>query len=554
MPDSKGRPIRIKFLANGPIEATREEIGQPHPIAVNPAPWMMKHYHDLHGRAAVHWMTPDYIADRTPHDIVDELLSTDVDVLLLPCFVWNHDLQMSVAALYKSGNPAGRVIVGGPQLVAHKDKDFFRKFPYVDYAVYGDGERALTDILDYLVTGERGPWVNTVEKINGHAHVWPFEVLRDELYWSTSPYLSQKQYIKDSLQGIYDKGYTNRDVILAVEFARGCMYRCAYCDWSQNLTKKVTRRKADWREELDFFKDLDVAMRETDANFGQWEEDMAIYDYARQLHDPERNFRFLVWNTAKLKKNADHFMVGNVMTYDRRAKLSVEDTEEQVLKAIGRPSLPWSEHQALLARVRSRLGEERFQASTHAELMLGLPMQTLDTFKENYTKLVLEGIFMFDLNHWVYAINSPGASPAYLKQHGIEFTEHRLYNFVPDFETTDTWYQHQELDNLAGGYEMANASPLFLKQQMVLRTKYMSMCELMTVKQADNLIQGEIISKQLKKTLRSGGPDLRDNIHKIISQAFDKASRMTKPRHDRIQPLINKYGFVLPDWKWHDKG
>jgi len=454
---------------------------------------------------------------------------------------------MSVSELYRSRNPEGRVIVGGPQLVAHKDKDFFNKFPYIDYAVYGDGERALTDILDYLVTGERGPWVNTVEKLNGRAHVWPFEVLRDELYWSTSPYLSQKQYIKDSLQGIYDKGYTNRDVILAVEFARGCMYRCAYCDWSQNLTKKVTRRKADWKEELDFFKELDVAMRETDANFGQWEEDLAIYDYARSLHDPAGNFRFLVWNTAKLKKNADHFMVGNVTTYGRRAKLSVEDTEEAVLKAIDRPSLPWSEHQELLGRVRSRLGEELFQSSTHAELMLGLPMQTLDTFKENYTKLVLEGIFMFDLNHWVYAINSPGASPDYLKQHGVEFTEHRIYNSVSDSQTTDIWRRHQDLGNLEEAYEMANTSPLFLKQQMVMRTKYMSMCELMTVKRANNLIQGEITKRYLKKTLQAGGPSLRDKIHKIISFNFDKASRMAKPRHERILPLVNKYGFILPD-------
>ena len=66
------------------------------------------------------------------------------------------------------------------------------------------------------------------------------------------------------------------------------MYNCTYCDWSQNLTNKVTRRKAEWKLELEFFRDLDVQIRETDANFGQWKEDIEIYDYARSLYNPKR--------------------------------------------------------------------------------------------------------------------------------------------------------------------------------------------------------------------------------------------------------------------------
>ena len=90
--------------------------------------------------------------------------------------------------------------------------------------------------------------------------------------------------------------------MIAVEFARGCMYKCAYCDWSQNLTKKVLRRKAEWKLELEFFRDLDVSIRETDANFGSWAEDLAIYDYAKSHYDPNRNFKFLVWNQQNSRR------------------------------------------------------------------------------------------------------------------------------------------------------------------------------------------------------------------------------------------------------------
>ena len=522
--------MRIKWQANGPIQGG-EKIGQRYHISINPAPWLMKHHHDLHGRARVQWLVPDFIADETAEQQVHTLVRDQVDLLLLPCFVWNIDLQLEVARLFKQHRPEAHVVMGGPQLTAHKDSSFMHEHPYVDYVVYGDGERALTDIIDYLATGTRGDWVNTVER----DRVWPHEVLRDQLYWSTSPYLTQKTHIRDSLEALYRKGYTNEHVMLAVEFARGCMYRCAYCDWSQNLSNKVTRRKAEWKRELEFFKELDVSIRETDANFGQWREDLEIYDYAKSLHEPGRNFKFLVWNTAKLKRNADHFMIGNVETYGHRFILSVEDTEREVLDAIDRPSLPWSEHQALLDRVRTRLGTERFQDTAHAELMLGLPRQTLDTFRENYVKITLEGIRKIILNQWVYAVNSPGADKEYLSRHGIVFTEHRLYQ--PG--------DHDSLPPDVGeAYQMASTSPHFLKQQMVTETSYMTMTDMLTVMEANRVIQHNgVVRAQLDKVLST--EDAREQVSKIIAYVFERSARVAKDRYDSHKVLIEKYGFVL---------
>ena len=67
----------------------------------------------------------------------------------------------------------------------------------------------------------RSPWVNTVENVNGKAHVWPFAMLKDDWYWNVSPYLVQKKFIRDSLEKIYEEGFTNKHVVFAIEFARG---------------------------------------------------------------------------------------------------------------------------------------------------------------------------------------------------------------------------------------------------------------------------------------------------------------------------------------------
>jgi hypothetical protein len=542
------KKMRIKFLANGPLTQGSfgygdEESGKSSTlgrVVINMSYFMMKHYHTLHGKYQPTWLIQEFLVSKTASEQVDELIKDRVDLLLLSVFVWNMELQMEIAKLYRERVPHGRVVAGGPQLTAHKDGDFFKKHPYIDFVVYGDGEQALSNIIDYLATGEREPWVNTVENIEGMARLWPFEALRDEKYWSTSPYLTQKQFIRDSIASLRPHGFGPSQIMIAVEFARGCMYKCAYCDWSQNLTKKVLRRKAEWKLELEFFRDLDVSIRETDANFGSWAEDLAIYDYAKSLYDPNRNFKFLVWNTAKLKKNAHHFMIGNAETYGKRVVFSFEDTEKGPLEAMDRPSLSWQQHQDMISKVRHRLGKERFEGLATAELMLGMPEQSIGTFKENFKKILGEGITDVILSHWAILPNSPGADPEYLKRYGVEFKEHRMfrgYGAVP----YDKKHISRTLDDV---YKLAQSNPVYLRQSMVLRTNTMEYVDIVTV-----MIVGELIGRDvIKKKIRADRNHIvsASEIESIVDRLFDWAG--TRATHILAQhkECTEKYGFILP--------
>ena len=140
--------IRIKFLANAPHSEDLAPGGSRQLLVLNPAYWMCKTYHDIHGKCQPEWLVQDFVPDKNVTQTVGELLKAKVNFLMLPCFVWNIDLQMEIAKAYKERVPTGKVLCGGPQLQAHKDPKFFKKHPYVDFVVYGDGEQAVSNILD----------------------------------------------------------------------------------------------------------------------------------------------------------------------------------------------------------------------------------------------------------------------------------------------------------------------------------------------------------------------------------------------------------------------
>jgi hypothetical protein len=223
---------------------------------------------------------------------------------------------------------------------------------------------------------------------------------------------------------IISRGIPSKNQTWAIEFARGCMYSCTFCDWSQNLTKKVKRRTHNWKDDIDLFWRLDVPIRETDANFGQWPDDIKAYDYAASLYDPSRNFSFIATNTPKLKKDVTEYLIfKNLSVYDdSRPTISMQDIDHKVLQAIQRPSVPWEKIVSLITNLRNCLPPEKFKKLT-IETILGLPEQTVDGIVDAYVKLFELGVTNFSYYLWHMLDNSPAADPNYQKLWGLQVKE-----------------------------------------------------------------------------------------------------------------------------------
>ena len=128
---------KIKVLISVPSPSKEE------PYA--PYIWgVLKSYWEDHTnfKSNVDWLPPIY-KRASAKKLLKPYLKEIPDVLGLSCYVWNWDLNCKIAAYIKTKNPNCVVIAGGPH-PDYKDKEFFKKHPYIDIVAVKDGEVTLS--------------------------------------------------------------------------------------------------------------------------------------------------------------------------------------------------------------------------------------------------------------------------------------------------------------------------------------------------------------------------------------------------------------------------
>ena len=509
-------------------------------VSVNPAWLYMQKWYKLHGKnPSVKWLPPGIVLANPLDVIIDNIVQEQPDILGLGFYVWNFSMQYAIAKEVKKQLPNTIIVCGGPQLSVHRETetdnqvDFFIKHPYIDYVVYGDGEKPFQKIIDYHsgYLFNKDEFVNIIENTNGLRKIYPHETLADELYLSQSPYVSQEAHMFEVRDLLAAQGIPAKDQCWATEFARGCMYSCTFCDWSQNLTKKVKRRTHDWKYDIDLLYRLNVAVRETDANFGQWPDDIKAYDYAISLYDPARNFSFIANNTPKLKKDVTEYLITqNSLVYDAPPLISLQDANEDVLKAIDRPSVPWEAIVKMVNNLKNNLPAEKFR-KIEFQCIMGLPGQTVDSIINSYIKFFEIGVTKSTWFSWIFLPNSPAADPAYQKFWGLDIKE----VYLP-FESCGVPDLAKLYSELASGISLTDK---FYKMPMVVGHKTMKLLDLWT---AQILIRKlEDLTSRINLVEKYSSSQVRTILDKFKIQAIKKATA----QYDVHQSHINKYGIVV---------
>ena len=418
--------MRIKFFAGG-IDLHQRGNKR---LFVNSSYWCLRHYNNIYGKNKdVTWLMPEYLSVYTLDEAIEIIKNDNVDILCLSMFIWSYDFHIELAKKIKSIQPNIKIIMGGPELTAHKKPGFLKQHPYVDFVVYGDGEQAFTQLIDYIsgTDTDKSKWINIVEVNNEKEVVYPYQRFTDQEYYSRSLYIEQEnfilrclEYTNEQLNKYYKKG--NHVFVIPVEFTRGCMYSCTFCDWSQNLTKKVIRAKRNFFKDIDFFHKHDIAITDADANFGQYKEDIEIFDYALSKYDPSKNFMFAVINLPKLKKSAsEHIMKLQLERFPITQAIAMQDMDDEVLKNIDRPSISLTEHFNLINRIKEGISVEAVK-KLEVQLMIGLPGQNLANSTNNIIEMIHNtGIKNFSVAIWELLANSPANDKLYLALHKLKF-------------------------------------------------------------------------------------------------------------------------------------
>jgi tRNA A37 methylthiotransferase MiaB len=380
-----------------------------HTAWLYPAALQLKTYIDLFYQDVadqLEWLIPIQ-QEVSDEDLIEHIEQTGTDILCTSHYLWNHAFLTSQLFRIRSKlKHTIKVVAGGPSIDVNNNHSFFEQYPYIDYAVYSAGEQAFADIVDHLVTNKPMIAFNT-SNCAWKNHNTGKSIVADYKFVKmieTSPFVHNKDLFSAMVSDAKKK---NAPVWLPYTLTRGCPYSCTFCDWNSGLGNKVSRRKNTYQQEIDLFQQLGVTnIYLSDANVGQYTEDIDMIDYFAQKNLKENAGFHVGGNFSKLKKE-NNLKIFNIMARGHLVKktlnFSVQDINQQVLDNINRPDVGWKTHVAMADELR----EKYPHLIVKAQLIYGLPGQTPATWKHTLEQVTQQNILP------VIFLNEPlPASPA----------------------------------------------------------------------------------------------------------------------------------------------
>jgi hypothetical protein len=413
---------------------------------LSPIHWFLKLYHENFGKSKNRytWTTPDIIFDNhdlTQLDLLNKIQDEKIDIVAFSMYAWNRKAVLSSCKSIKKIDPNIILVVGGPDVDSHKNQNFVKNHPYIDYTIYGDGETAFSRLLDKL-NGDESTLINVVDS---SGHVYPHEVFLDKTALKKSPYIEFKDEYVDfaiSLQNRITSVRNNMYIVPVWETTKGCPYACSFCDWSSGLHNKVRiwgvneDTIPNWKKEIKLFFELhnylkikNFSIYWTNPNIGLANQDEEIIDYWGELKEKTGNGP-MIQNPqlSKLKKDVTYRILDKMIVskITRDFKFDVQDLNEEVLQNINRPEIPWAEHRKYILDLKKKHKSldnlyirERNKYVNRLTFMWGLPGQTLNHLKFNIIEAGKIRCFGHNLPFELLP-NSPAFNDDYIKKFKIK--------------------------------------------------------------------------------------------------------------------------------------
>lgn len=300
------------------------------------------------------------------------------DVVAFSTYIWNYEFNKVLAEKIKEKYPECVIIFGGHSIAP--GGGFMEECPAADFAVHGEGEEAFRRVL-LSVLGKDSP-----ENIPGISYRKDGVVVTNP----GAPVPSDKEidYPSPYLLGYFDKILEeHKDFYFMglIETSRGCPYSCAYCDWSNMKSKIRTVPMEKVKAEIRWmFEHKFIGFGTADSNFGFFERDEEIIDYIIELNKEYKTLRGFQTSYAK-NSNERIFRIGKKLHengLNRGITLSFQSMSDRVLEIIGRKNMPVSSYKELMDMYNEA------GIGTYTELILGLPGETYESFRDGIDMLL----------------------------------------------------------------------------------------------------------------------------------------------------------------------
>jgi radical SAM superfamily enzyme YgiQ (UPF0313 family) len=293
----------------------------------------------------------EFTLEQRPEDIVEQLLNPNVSIIGFGVYIWNVTETTEVVRLIKVIRPDITIVIGGPEVS------------------YETNAQSICDIADYVVIGA--------------ADVTFAELCQDILAGTSRPkQVSSLPVALNDLVSPYSH-YTDTDIahrVLYVEASRGCPFKCEFCLSSLDKTavafdlpsflaemQTLIDRGARQFKFVDRTFNLKAETSKQILTFFLNNMDKELFLHFELI--PDRLPDVLLELLPKFPKNSLQFEIG------------IQSFNPDVQKLISRKQ----QHEKTCANLRWI--RDNTEAHVHADLIFGLPSETLESFAEGFDLL-----------------------------------------------------------------------------------------------------------------------------------------------------------------------
>ncbi|HMQ25732.1 MAG TPA: radical SAM protein [Acidimicrobiales bacterium] len=363
-------------------------------------------------------------------------------VVLLSNYVWSLGADLDLARRARELCPNAVIVHGGPstpKYPADVERFFADHEDLVDVVVRGEGEQTLVEVLAALGPTWPDPDLGRLAEVAGLSYRDPDTgtVVRTDdrdriadLDTLPSPYLTGE------FDHLPNEAWDVPSGLLGLIFEsnRGCPYGCTFCDWGSSTLSRIRKFSLErvdaemrWAAERGLH-----AWMITDANFGIIARDVEIAErmarLARELGTPTHfGFNVAKNTTRHLTEILDRLVNAGIVSH---FSLAMQTRDEATLAAVERTNISVAHYLALASAFRRR------RLPLDADLMVGLPGQTLDSFTAD---------LQFCIDHeiparmWITELlpNAPMNDPAYRERWAIETDDEGVVVATATFSRDD---------------------------------------------------------------------------------------------------------------------
>jgi len=397
----------------------------------------------------VEWLPAPYKWDmyQTIDEVIEEIQTADI--ILFSSYVWNYDILDNIAKTIKNKNSNKITVLGGPHIGTNDNKFLESRIDY-DFICQPTkpGEVFVEDLID--------SWFTSNGKPNKKDVSWELQSEKNKTYLldiNYSVYEEHEKYLTEILNYAYTK---QMEPFIVLETTRGCPYKCVFCEWGGGIGTKIYKKPLDIvkRDILAMIKCGYTGAYLTDANFGAFEErDLEIFEFAWN-----NKFSLTDISTVKSKdlnrrkKLIDSWF--NIVGSDIRIKnqkddkwndlirnsivptVSIQSISDEAMKVAERIDLSFKDKIKLSEHIKNRCEEFNFPVPA-LELILGMPGSTIQDFYDE-----MEIIWNFKAwgsyrHDYMFLPDSRLNDKVYKEKYNIKTV--KVYSDIVDEAGSDSW-------------------------------------------------------------------------------------------------------------------